>query len=209
MSNGMKTSLVLLLACGLGGCGDEAGSGGQADPDAEAVVWAPSLDALPDCDEMPALLGGLVDGLIPVDDEENGQSKYRNGPVHGVSCAWLTPKAKSESPFEAINGGSFAVSITVDERPNDEAVLRQMGLVVDDPRVEAIGGYVVSMDKSFDPSEPLGMVGPQVIVGRTTVVINGGGVYLQRVEELAPITNGRAIGASVDLYKALRDRQSR
>ncbi|MBB1061734.1 lytic murein transglycosylase [Marilutibacter spongiae] len=199
---------VVLTACALCACGADAP---DAAPTARALSpeEAPSFEALPDCDEMALLLGGLVDGLVPADGAESGQGKHGDSYTYGVSCTWLTPRTRSDNAFEAVKGGSLAVGITVSELPrdpDDEAIMRGMGMVFDDPRAEAIGGYVVTMDRSFDPAAPLGIVGPQVVIGPTTIIATAGGLYLGEVEELAPITNDRAIGASVALYEAIRER---
>ncbi|GAB3345499.1 lytic murein transglycosylase [Marilutibacter aestuarii] len=198
----------MLTACTMCACG--ADSPGAAPTAGALSPRAPSLEALPDCDEMAALLGGLVDGLVPVDDAESGQGKHRDGAIYGVGCTWLTPRAKSDSVFEAVKGGSLAVGITVSNLPadpaDDEAVMREMGMIFDDPRAEAVGGYVVTLDSAFDPAAPLGIMGPQLVIGPTTIIITAGGLYLGEVEELAPITNDRAIDASVALYEAIRER---
>ncbi len=199
---------ALLLACAMTACGKDSPDAVQATT--RLAPEAPSLEALPDCDEMASLLGGLVDGLVPVDDSESGQGKHRDGAIYGVGCTWMTPRTRSDNIFEAVKGGSLTVGITVSELPQDpvedEAIMRGMGMVFDDPRAKAVGGYVVTLDSSFDPAAPLGIVGPQVLIGPTTIVFAAGGLYLGEVEELATITNDRAIGTSVALYEAIRDR---
>lgn len=196
--------MALLLACALQACGEGAAPPeGAASEAARAASPPPAFEALPDCNEMSSLLGGLVDGLIPVTDDSGAQGKHRDGALYGVGCNWLTPPMPSERPFEVVRGGTLAVGITVGGTTQDEAALRRMELVYDDPRAAAIGGYVV-MGKPLDLNAPLGVPGPLLIVGETTISVAGSGVYLQPSGELAPITLDRAIAVSVGLYRALQ-----
>lgn len=189
---------LLALALVISGCDDDSGPG--AGPQAGYVV--PTLEQLPGCDRIAATLGPLVEGLVPA--EEEGDGRYDNVSVYGVSCTWLSEEMTSGNAFEIVKGGGLSVGISVDEVPPDEAMLRQMGMVYDDPRAEEIGGFVVDMSKKLVPSEQLGIVGPQVVVGRVTIIAAAGGIALQKVESMQGITNDQAIQSAIALHEALR-----
>ncbi|MCG6541371.1 hypothetical protein MCB86_14930 [Pseudomonas sp. KSR10] len=77
-------------------------------------------------------------------------------------------------------------------------------MIYDDHRVEDIGGFVVDPSKQLDPDAQLGIVGPQVVVGRVTVTAAAGGIALQKVESMRGITNDQAIEGAVAVHKMLR-----
>ncbi|CUR44949.1 hypothetical protein SAMN05877962_1044 [Alloalcanivorax xenomutans] len=192
--------LFLFAALVLSGCGDDESSG-----DANtAAATLPAYERIPDCDGLAALLGDLVSGLTPADDDGE-PGRYQEDGRYGVNCTWLTPRVRNDNAFEMVKGGSLTVGITVDPRDSsDEKTLRDLGMVYDDARVEALGGYVVDMGGKLDPAAQLGMVGPQVVVGHVNISFAAGGLYLQKVEELRNVTNDRVIEAAVTLHRSLR-----
>ncbi|KAF0804004.1 soluble lytic murein transglycosylase [Alcanivorax xiamenensis] len=195
-----STFLFLFAAFVLTGCGDDESSGDAG----AATATLPSYGRIPDCGDMATTLGDLVSGLTPADDDDE-LGRYQHDDRYGVNCTWLTPRTQSDNAFEMVKGGSLAVSITVDPQgSSDEKTLRDLGMVYDDPRVEELGGYVVDMGGKLDPGAQLGMIGPQVVVGRVNVSFAAGGLYLQKVEELKVITNDRVIEAAVALHRSLR-----
>lgn len=189
---------LLTLTLATSGCDDDSGPG--SGPQAGYVV--PSLEQLPDCGRIATTLGPLIEGLVLVAEE--GDGRYDNVTVYGVSCTWLSQELTSGNVFEMVKGGGLSVGISVDEVPSDEEMLRQMGMVYDDPRVKEIGGFIVDVSKKLDPSEQLSIVGPQVVVGRVTIIAAAGGIALQKVESMQGITNDQAIQSAVALHKSLR-----
>lgn len=189
---------LLALALVTGGCDDDGDPG--ADPSADYVP--PTLEQLPNCNQIGATLGPVIDGLVLVDEEDGG--RYDNVNVYGINCTWLSKETQSGNAFEMVKGGGLAIAISVDPEPSDAMLLRQMGMIYDDHRVEDIGGFVVDPSKQLDPAAQLGIVGPQVVVGRVTVTAAAGGIALQKVESMRGITNDQAIEGAVAVHKMLR-----
>jgi hypothetical protein len=195
-----RSALPALLALALvtSGCDDEGDPG--ADPSAGYVP--PTLEQLPNCNQIAATLEPMVDALVLVGEEDGG--RYDNVSVYGIGCTWLSQETQSGNVFEVVKGGSLAVGITVDQEPSDDQLLRQMGMVYDDHRVEEIGGFVIDLSKQMDPAAQLSIIGPQVVVGRVTVTAGAGGIALQKVESMQGITNDQAIEGAVAVHKMLR-----
>ncbi len=195
-----RSALPALLALALvtGGCDDD--SEPASDPSAGYVP--PTLEQLPNCNQIAATLGPMVEGLVLVDEEDGG--RYNNVSVYGIGCTWLSQETQSGNAFEVVKGGSMAIGITIDQEPQDATLLRQMGMVYDDHRVEEIGGFVVDPSKQMDPAAQLGIIGPQVVVGRVTVTTAAGGIVLQKVESMRGITNDQAIEGAVAVHNMLR-----
>ena len=105
---------------------------------------------------------------------------------------------------QQVKGGGLSIGISVDETPSDEQMLRKMGMVHDDARAEDIGGFVVDVSERMDPSAQLGIIGPQVVVGRVTVTATAAGIALQKVESMEYITNDQAIEAAIAIHRMLR-----
>lgn len=189
---------LLVLALATSGCDDEGAPG--SDPSAGYVP--PTLEQLPDCNKIAATLGPIVDGLVLVEEEDGG--RYDNVSVYGIGCTWLSKEMQTGNAFEMVKGGGLAIGITIDQEPQDATLLRQMGMVYDDHRVEEIGGFVVDLSKQMDPAAQLGIIGPQVVVGRVTVTTAAGGIVLQKVESMQGITNDQAIEGAVAVHNMLR-----
>ncbi len=189
---------LLLLALFTSGCDDESDPG--SDPSTGYVP--PSLEQLPDCDTIAATLGPMVEGMKLV--EEEGGGRYDNVSVYGIGCTWLSPEMQSGNAFEMVKGGGLTIAISVDQEPSDATLLRQMGMVYDDHRVEDIGGFVIDLSKQLDPAAQLSIIGPQVVVGRVTITVAAGGVALQKVESMQGITNDQAIRGAVAVHNMLR-----
>ena len=194
--------ICTMLFVSLVGCGDDKAQNDANNPASKTGYVAPSYEDMPDCGQVSAIMGDLVAGLIPVEGDEYGP--YNNGSQYGTSCIWLTQESQSPNPFEAIKVGSFGITIVVEQDPPIEADLRTLGWVYDDPRVEALNGFVVDATKQLDLSAPVAVVGPQVVVGNVSIVFAATGVALQQTEGLRQITNDRAIDAGVRLHKSLR-----
>lgn len=162
----------------------------------------PNYSDIPNCAGMGKILADLVGGLTPSDDDELG--RYRNDTGYGVTCVWLSKNATDSSPFKVVKGGSFAVTLNIGQKENfDENELRKLGMIYDDPRIQRIGGYIVDIGKDFDLADQVGSAGPLVVLGTMTISFNATGLYLQKVEEMGPITNERAIAGVVKLHKII------
>lgn len=189
-----------LLILVINGCND---SGRQEILQTEKIIQVtPQMEDLPECDEIAAILGDLITDMVPA-GEKNSRNHFNNVTAYGVECTWLTQDSLSDDPLTKINTASFGVGITIDENTLKEAPLREMGMVYDDHRAEEIGGFVVYMGGNLDPREPLGTVGPQVVVGKITVTSAATGELLQREGSSRRVTNDQAIEAAVTLHKSL------
>lgn len=195
-----RSALPALLALAL----VTSGCDGDGDPgaDASAGYVPPTLEQLPNCNQIGVTLGPMIDGLALVDEEDGG--RYDNVSVYGISCTWLSKEMQSGNAFEMVKGGGLSIGISVDPEPSDAKLLRQIGMIYDDHRVEDIGGFVVDPSKQLDPAAQLGIVGPQVVVGKVTVIAAAGGIALQKVESMQGITNDQAIEGAVAVHKMLR-----
>src|SRR5690554_1325194 len=126
-----------MLFASLAGCGDDNAPDTNNSAPKTGYETSDFEDML-ECAEVSAIVGDLVAGLIPV--EEEGYGPYDTGSQYGTSCAWLTPDSQSPDPYEAIKLGSFGITIVVDQDPPIEADLRTLGWIYEDPRVEALNG---------------------------------------------------------------------
>ncbi|MCQ4257900.1 lytic murein transglycosylase [Stutzerimonas stutzeri] len=188
----------MTFALAISGCDGDS----SADSGSSAGYVPPTLEQVPTCNQIAATLGPMVDGLVLVEQEDGG--RYDNETVYGISCTWLSQETQSGNVFDTVKGGSLTLGLSVDPEPSDVELLRQMGMVYDDERVEAIGGFVLDISRQLDPAAQLGIVGPQVVVGRVTITTAAGGIALQKVESLRGITNDLAIAGSVAVHKMLR-----
>lgn len=203
---GIFNFIVVFLLAGLlpiVGCGESRENGGAMKNLSSSL---PEYRDIPDCEGMAKILVGIVSGLTPSDDDELG--RYQNDRGYGVSCVWLSPSATDASPFEAVKGGSFGVTLNVDQEENfDENQLRKLGMIYDDPRIQSIGGYIVDLGKGFDPAGQVGSTGPLVVVGHVSISFSATGLYLQNVDEMRAITNDRAITGAVKLHRFLTSKE--
>ncbi|MEZ3186567.1 lytic murein transglycosylase [Stutzerimonas xanthomarina] len=190
--------VLLSLALAASGCSEEEGSASIP----KAANAAPTLEQLPKCERIAARLTPLLDGLTLVDQDDGG--RYDNVTVYGISCSWLSREMQNADISQQVKGGGLSIGISVDETPSDEQMLRKMGMVHDDARAEDIGGFVVDVSERMDPSAQLGIIGPQVVVGRVTVTATAAGIALQKVESMEYITNDQAIEAAIAIHRMLR-----
>lgn len=193
---------VLLVTAG---CTAEQAAAATASA-TSAPGWLPA-DQMPTCQQLTATLGPLVSDLVLTpSDGANGvapDGRVDHPDYYGVSCTWFTKKALSSS-VESFKEGGFGLDVRVDlKHPQQEAGLRSIGLVFDDPRAKAIGGFVIA-EHDADPGEQIGVAGPVVVVGNVSVGTTSVGLYLQKVESLKAITNDRAIEAAVAVHRSLK-----
>lgn len=168
---------------------DQAAS---ATPDSSTVPPTASSD-FPSCDEVRTALGAAVDGLIELDDSENGVSTGADGPE--LACSWFTPDTNGSSIDIAEYGG---ISIGVSRDPSyTEDSMEPLGWNVQDERVAAADAWALKVGGSYNPADQLDATGVQVIRNGVVVVFTSGGVALQDVPQLASLTNDWALGAGV------------
>lgn len=188
------TAFMLMGATGVGLC---------AQPAADT---APVASALPTCVEMGEVLGPLVVGLTPETGEDSVSGPFRGDRDYGVACNWMTPKLLSDDADDALQGGVFGVTISVDvKRPStSEREIRLGGMLHDDPAVRALGGYVIALPSAedMDLSEQA-TIAPLVVVGKVTIGVTALGQALQESKELQDITNQVSIDTAVKLHRLL------
>lgn len=191
-------SASLALALMVAGCGADT----SALADAPAARALPSPADLPSCGSIAAVTGGFLDQWKLEDDNHWGSEAERK---YGLSCGWLSPRLLSDNPFEAVKGGSFGITVMVDFDMQSEADARSIGWVVEDPAVEAIGGHLVFPAGRLDFGKQLGIVGPQVVVGKVAVgAVHAGPMALARAEEARSMTNRRAVDTAIEIHKLMR-----
>lgn len=162
---------------------------------ATATDDAPGATAedFPTCDEVKAALGPVVDGLVELDESENGVATGSDGAALG--CSWYTPETDGSST--ALDRYGF-ISLGVSHDPEYTAEsMEPLGWVVDDPEVSAAGAWALKVGGSYDPAAQLDATGVQVVRDGVVVVLTSGGVALQDVPQLAALTEEWALGAGV------------
>ena len=180
----------LVISLALGGCGTDTEAAA-----APAASTIPSPADLPDCGTIAAATDGFLAGWML--DGESGPWGSMAERHHGLSCNWTSPRMQSDSAFEVVQGAGFGISITVDPDMKSEADVRSIGWVVDDPAVQAMGGYLVHPSGRLEFQNQL--VGPiRLIKGAVSVEIGQMGVALiNEVEEGRPMTNRRAVDTAI------------
>lgn len=206
---GAALALTAVLLTGCGGAaepapdveGAGAGQDAAATPAAETAEPAPtevdeaSSDTYPTCDEVKAVLGPAVAGLITLEDSENGVTTGSLGPELG--CAWHTPQTAAGST-DLINYGGIGLGISRDPEYTEDS-MASLGWNVDDPRLDAADAWALKVGGGYDPAAQLDATGVQIVRDGVVVVLTSGGVALQDVPELAALTNEWAIGAGVEV----------
>jgi hypothetical protein len=211
---GAALALTALLLTGCGGPADPApdvdgaaaGQDTAASPAAETAAAEPTgagestSDAYPTCDEVKAVLGPAVAGLVALEDSENGVTTGSLGPELG--CAWHTPQT-AEGSTDLVNYGGIGVGISRDPEYTEDS-MGSLGWNIDDPRLAAADAWGLKVGGGYDPAAQLDTTGVQIVRDGVVVVLTSGGVALQDVPELAGLTNEWAIGAGVEVL-ALTD----
>ena len=162
---------------------------------ATATDDAPGATAgdFPTCDEVKAVLGPVVEGLVKLDESENGVATGSDGAALG--CSWYTPETDGSST--ALDRYGF-ISLGVSHDPEYTAEsMEPLGWVVDDPAVSAAGAWALKVGGGYDPAAQLDATGVQVVRDGVVVVLTSGGVALQDVPQLAALTEEWALGAGV------------
>lgn len=166
----------------------------SAEP-ATATEDAPGATAgdFPTCDEVKAVLGPVVEGLVELDESENGVATGSDGAALG--CSWYTPETDGSST--ALDRYGF-ISLGVSHDPEYTAEsMEPLGWVVDDPAVSAAGAWALKVGGGYDPGAQLDATGVQVVRDGVVVVLTSGGIALQDVPQLAALTEEWALGAGV------------
>lgn len=162
---------------------------------ATATDDAPGATAgdFPTCDEVKAVLGPVVEGLVELDESENGVATGSDGAALG--CSWYTPETDGSST--ALDRyGFISLGVSYDPEYTVES-MEPLGWVVDDPAVSAAGAWALKVGGGYDPGAQLDATGVQVVRDGVVVVLTSGGVALQDVPQLAGLTEEWALGAGV------------
>ncbi|MBJ6980909.1 hypothetical protein [Luteimonas sp. MC1572] len=199
--------LVAPFALALVGCGADSGAipaaslANVSGPAPERALPAPA--DLPDCSRIAAAAGAFLEGWTL--DGESGPWGSTAERKHGVSCTWLSPRAQSKNPFEAIQAASFGVMVTADLDTQSESEVRSIGWAVDDPAVQALGGHLVFPSGRINFSGQLSAVGPQVVIGNVSVgLAQMGAMLVNEIEEGQPMTNRRAVDVALAVQELVR-----
>mgnify|MGYP000920379215 CR=1 FL=1 len=191
----------------LAGCGDDAAKPATTAATSSTPLAAddalPPRDALPDCSRVEATLGGVLSGWKLVDEsgpwENPGQSGY------GVDCIWWSPHLQSANDLDKLQGASLMVRINVTPQMQSEADVRAIGWVIDDPAVNALGGYLTVVGGQLAFDAPLGPVPPEVVVGKVSVSVTRSGVMLvNSTDEGSAFTHRDAVDAAVAVHRLIR-----
>ncbi len=212
LSAGIAMAGALLAGCGGSGTATSDGDDGQADEGAVSVQAdeapegsASSSDSepgegFPTCDEVKAVLGPDVAGLLTLPETENGVSDSDDGPTLG--CGWHTPQT-AEGSTDVVSYGGVGVGIFRDSEYTEDS-MASLGWNLQDPRVESAGAWALKVGGGYDPAAQLDATGVQVVRDGIVVVLTSGGVALQDVPELASLTNDWAVGAGVAVLDLMK-----
>lgn len=197
---------VLALFVLLTACGD------NAKPEATATTahvsnaienGLPSPEALPDCGRIGATMGAVVSGWKLIDQSGPWENPAQSG--YGVDCIWWSPLMQSDG-LEALKGASLMVRINVTPQMQSESDVRSIGWVIDDPAVNAIGGYLTIAGGKLEFDAPLGPIPPEVVVGNVSVSVARSGVMVvNSTDEAGSFTHRRAVEAAVALHQLILD----
>ena len=197
---------LALSASLLGGCSGPLESTGGGSSGGQSVVTPPETsgrddtnEGFPSCDEVKAVLGTVVEELVELEGSENGVATGAEGPELG--CAWHTTETADGSTDLAEYGG-ISIGISRDPEYTEEA-MAPLGWNVEDARVSAVDAWAVKVGGQYDPAAQLDVTGVQVVRDGVVVVLTSGGVALQDVPQLAPLTNEWALGAGVAILETM------
>jgi len=162
----------------------------------------PALNALPSCGQIEGMLNGKLSEFVF--DDETSIAPEVNGGVAQVSCNWNT-KELATNAAEIARYGSVGVAVQIDPVASSFDDLAGLGLAVEHELVSDMGAFLLlpGTDKTIDPSQRLGGMGPQVIAGNVAVSVVGMNLY-QTVEDLIPLTVGDGIEVSKDIVAHAR-----
>ena len=166
--------------------------GAQPSPDTAARY--------PSCDEVKTALGPEAAELVIAPDAENGDTTGSNGLE--LRCTWMTPQTMSQS-FDVQNYGGISLVIEHDPSYTEDAYA-PLGWNIADPRLSADDAWGITVGGNYQPAEPVGAASVQVVRNGTVVTIAAGGVLLNKVPELADLTQSWAIGAGLAVLDLTR-----
>lgn len=197
--------VVALMVSLVSGC---SGTGGSPSPPPGEVPATDAATATPDdaaaerfpsCEDVKSALGPEVDGLIELDDTENGVVTASDGPY--LVCSWFTPDTDGSS-VDIVQYGGISVGISRDPEYTEES-MATLGWNVEDARVAEADAWALKVGGGYDPGEQLDALGVQVVRDGVVVVLTSGGVALQDVPKLAALTNEWALGAGVAMLELM------
>jgi len=194
-----------LTAMVLTGCSGTAAEGDpdqvvDSDPPGSSPASSASPDGFPTCDEVKSALGSPVDGLVEIEDSENGVTSGADGPSLG--CSWYTTETANGST-DLEQYGFISVGVSHDDEYTEES-MESLGWNVDDARVAGAGAWALKVGGGYNPADQLDATGVQVVRDGVVVVLTSGGAALQDVPQLASMTNEWALGAGVSVLELTR-----
>lgn len=154
----------------------------------------------PTCDEVKTALGPEAAQLILAPDGENGETIGSGG--RELRCTWLTPQTINQSP-DVQNFGGIGLGIEHDSTYTEDAYA-PLGWNIDDPRLRAADAWALTAGGNYQASEPVGASSVQVVRNGTVVTIAAAGSFLNKVPELANLTQSWAVGAGLAVLDLTR-----
>lgn len=190
---------ALVSGCSAPGDDTRSGSPGTGSIPSESTPTPAAAEGYPSCDEVKAALSPALDGLIELEDSENGVATGADGPALG--CSWFTPETDGSS-IHVEEYGALSLGVSRDPEYTEES-MATLGWNVQDPRVSGAGAWALKVGGGYDPAAQLDVTGVQVVREGIVVVLTSGGVVLQDVPQLAALTNEWALGAGVAILELM------
>ncbi len=166
----------------------------------------PAKDELPSCDELRTLLG--LESLVYAPDDD-GDHHFEDPTRYGISCTWFTPDTfEKTDPYEvfADPGEAAGITLEISRDPADEEAYRYMGWLVEEPRLDPYGGFLVvpgGADR-YDPDASVSLGSPHVHIGRFSSYISAGnGLLVVEQNQLLELTDSWAIDKAIEIYESL------
>lgn len=174
---------------------------GAATLPSDAAQPSPDTGVLyPSCDEVKTALGPEAAELVIAADADNGEVTGSNG--RELSCTWMTPQAASQN-LDVQNYGGISLGIHQDPSYTEEAYA-PLGWNIDDPRLSVDDAWGLTAGGNYSPDEPVDAASVQVVRNGTVVTIAAAGAMLNKVPELANLTQSWAVGAGLAVLDLTR-----
>lgn len=154
----------------------------------------------PTCDEVYSALGPEASDLVIAADADNGEAEGSSG--RELSCTWITPQAAANS-LDMQNYGGFGVVIHRD-LSYLESDYDALGWTIDDPRLAAEGAWALTAGGNYDGGAVVDIGSVQVVRDGTIVTISATGAMLNKVPQLADLTQSWAVGAGLRILDLMR-----
>lgn len=189
----LPLAAIVLTGCSGTAADEEPNKPAVAEAEGSSPTPTSSPDGFPTCDEVKSALGAPVEGLVEIEDSENGVTSGADGPSLG--CSWYTTETANGST-DLEQYGFISVGVSHDDEYTEES-MDSLGWNVDDARVAGAGAWALKVGGAYNPTDQLDITGVQVVKDGVVVVLTSGGAALQDVPQLASMTNEWALGAGV------------